>query len=567
MSQEGYPHLGLYFSHDNGETWETAKVDGNYTSTIYGATFYSNNKFYVLMSSNISLISTNAKTFQVHATNRDLQGFPAMFSNSSGTYVFSFSYVDGSILISADGIYFERYKPPQIMNYVEWCTHALVLCNFGTPNCIRSTDGIKWKTLHAQKTFGEEYSKASYYDGPDSEIVAVVSLKNASLPKMFRTFDFGETWTLVQTWYDRSPWFIWYAGGHYITYFNSDLGISEDLDTWTNPKLPFDASANVNLYPVNNGKRLFFALQAGYEMTDDWVTWIKPPLGVLAQWNKLFVLSSGEFILEASNEMKPLKFYDSKYYSTTDGSKLNALPSPDFSSYYISNYKTDLYAVISRSKMLYITRDFQTWESYNCPAGIFSDIWGIMYGNNTWVIVGSLGDSFLRIYTTTDLNGKWTVSYEAQGYHWASGDFGNDIFVVQIDGNVFTSNDGNKWSPQPGRHFSYSYVSFKGGLFFMRANNGFSNPPPFYEVSQDGSHWLNVTLSIKNDISYAALDHTYVAYDVSGNILTSPDGVFWKYNQTLSISGQISTRASLVGLQYNGNWLAISSKADVLVGN
>jgi hypothetical protein len=149
----------------------------------------------------------------------------------------------------------------------------------------------------------------------------------------------------------------------------------------------------------------------------------------------------------------------------------------------------------------------------NETSGTSLDMYGVTYGNNTFVAVGKIGN----IRTSSD-GSSWTHRTKPQNYNLMGVTFGNNTFVaVGYNGSVVRSTDnGTSWDDR----------TSASGITTQIQDVGFGN-------------------------------NTFVAVGSNGNIVRSTDNGSSFDNVT---SG---TSQSLRGVAFSGNWQLIARQADI----
>jgi hypothetical protein len=89
-------------------------------------------------------------------------------------------------------------------------------------------------------------------------------------------------------------------------------------------------------------------------------------------------------------------------------------------------------------------------------------LFGVAYGNGTFVAVGGLG----TILTSTD-GVTWTSETSGINYHLWGVTYGNGTFVaVGDDGTILTSTDGVTWTSETsGTNYNLEGVTYGNGTF------------------------------------------------------------------------------------------------------
>jgi uncharacterized protein YjdB len=233
-------------------------------------------------------------------------------------------------------------------------------------------------------------------------------------------------------------------------------------------------------------------------------------------------------------------------------------------------------------------------------SGTFNQLFGVAYGNGTYVAVG-LGDESL----TSPDGLTWTAHPLGASYALMGLAFGNNIFVaIGANNKILTSNNGVTWLEQvlSGQFIQFNRVTYKNGKFIVVGMAG------TILTSTDGMNWNSqsigtgnlslwgvtydngkyvavggdvvnnssvgttvtssdaLTWSIQNPGTSQLMDVTYgngkfVAVGWYGTILTSTDGMTW-------IPSNSGTTAHLRGIAFGGNYfVAVGQDGTILVSN
>ena len=147
-------------------------------------------------------------------------------------------------------------------------------------------------------------------------------------------------------------------------------------------------------------------------------------------------------------------------------------------------------------------------------------LYGIAYGDNTFVAVGGFG----AIRTSPD-GANWTTRSLGIGNSLSDVTFANGIFVaVGWNDTLLTSPDGVNWTKQTlGTDNGWlRAVTYGNGIFVAVGWNG------TILTSPDGASWAAQSSGIGYGLeSVVYADGTFVAVGGFGTILTSPDGIGW----------------------------------------
>jgi uncharacterized repeat protein (TIGR02543 family) len=202
---------------------------------------------------------------------------------------------------------------------------------------------------------------------------------------------------------------------------------------------------------------------------------------------------------------------------------------------------------VGSSGTIVTSPDGLTWTSQT--SGTTSYLYGVAYGNNTFVAVGDSG----TIVTSPD--GVTWMSPMSDTMDTLNGMvFGNNTFVAVGYGTILTSPDGLTWTSQTsGTTNNLNGVAYVNNTFVAVGDSG------TILTSPDGVTWTSQTsgtTAILRDVTYAK--NTFMAVGDSGTIVTSPDGVTW----TSSMSG---TANRLYGVAYGNNtFVAVGSSGTIV---
>ena len=230
------------------------------------------------------------------------------------------------------------------------------------------------------------------------------------------------------------------------------------------------------------------------------------------------------------------------------------------------------------------------WTEINPEPSDFHLFFGVAFGNNTFVAVGS-GGSVLVSSNATD----WTPQTSGTSDDFSAVTFGDGVFAaVNPTGEIFTSTNGTSWQLQfSDSAKSFAAITWSGGQFvtvgadgvILTSTNGLSwaaqnsgTNASLAGIVGDNNHFVavgyNAILTSSDGTNWAAQGSddsllgvawgggTYVAVgttpDFVASVLSSPDGAAW----TARNSG---TTTALRGVTYdNGLFIAVGRGGTVL---
>lgn len=259
-------------------------------------------------------------------------------------------------------------------------------------------------------------------------------------------------------------------------------------------------------------------------------------------------------------------------------------------------YGGGLYVIVGYSGTILTSTTGESWTQRESPS--FLPLYGVAYGNRTYVAVGEFSAVTPTIILTSQDGVNWVrrrvddlyqslldVVY-AQGQFVAVGGFGtiltspdgitwtrqprltyahlrgitygNGLFVAVGDqGVILTSPDGVNWTARdigfPSPYFSD--VAYGDGKFVAVA---WSTPNYFY-ISSDGLTWTRQQNPDPNDsfwgIAYG--NGVFGAVGASGLWATSSDGVTWNKSKVADVS--------LRGVAYGTRFVVVGDKGTILI--
>ena len=188
--------------------------------------------------------------------------------------------------------------------------------------------------------------------------------------------------------------------------------------------------------------------------------------------------------------------------------------------------------------------------------------YGVAYGNNAFVVVGSRGYIYRSVNTSPNQNNNnegtdWTQQTSNTTKDLRSIAFGNGIFVViGADNTLFTSTDGATWTERSfGAMVNPVVVRFINNEFVAISTNG------GIATSPDGIIWTCWTPDISNQQQLSAVaygNNGFVAVGNNGTIVNSSDGVNWTSRMT-------GTTRLLNSVAYgNGTYVAVGDSGAIL---
>jgi hypothetical protein len=213
-------------------------------------------------------------------------------------------------------------------------------------------------------------------------------------------------------------------------------------------------------------------------------------------------------------------------------------------------YGNSTYVAVGDQGMIITSSDGASWTSRT--SGTWNSLYGIAYGNNTYVAVGYDG----TIVTSSD-GMNWT-SRTSGTRNWLRGvTYGNGTYVaVGLGGKIVTSSDGVNWTSRTSDNWNSSYgVAYGNGMYVAVGDNGINGS---IMTSSDGVNWTHLTPELER-VAYG--NGTYVIVGQGGTIETSSDGANW----TSRTSG---TMTWLNGIAYgNGTYVAVGQGGTIVTSS
>ena len=238
----------------------------------------------------------------------------------------------------------------------------------------------------------------------------------------------------------------------------------------------------------------------------------------------------------------------------------------NISSFTVFIYK---FVAVGSSGTILTSTDGTTWTT---PAsgltnnGMTVGLYGVTYGNNTYVAVGNANYGYGAIFTSTD-GSDWTFQNSGSGASFFDVTYANSIFTaIGHGGSIIYSSDATTWTSSDNVTSNrLNGVAYGSGIYFGVGDNytitystdgtswgnlGASGNIPIHDIiyansnfyTAEGYGYLSIctncsTSSTNWTVSNSGVsDHlygivygnsTYVIVGSSGTILTSTDGTTW----------------------------------------
>jgi hypothetical protein len=166
-----------------------------------------------------------------------------------------------------------------------------------------------------------------------------------------------------------------------------------------------------------------------------------------------------------------------------------------------------------------------------------ANLWyGVTYGNGQFVAVAWDGTN--RVMTSPD-GIIWTARSAAEANQWTTITYGNGLFVAVANSGtnrVMTSPDGINWTARAASHnVWWNSVIYGDSLFVAAAryDDSLAATSSVVMVSRDAITWTKVDVGrfvTGRTLTYG--NGLFVLVSSDGLVLTSPDGVNWKYRES-----------------------------------
>ncbi len=213
-------------------------------------------------------------------------------------------------------------------------------------------------------------------------------------------------------------------------------------------------------------------------------------------------------------------------------------------------YGNSTFVIVGQGGTILTSSDGITWTS---RSGTSSHLYGVSYTNSTFMAVGESG----TILTSSD-GITWTLRTSGTSSLLRGVIYGNSTFVAVGDlGTILTSSDGTSWTSRTsGTSSNLRGITYGNSTFVTVGDSG------IIFTSSDGITWTSRTSgTYYNLYGVSYTNSTFVAVGNGGIIFTSSDGITW----TSRTSG---TSNSLRGITYgNSTFMAVGDSGTILTSS
>jgi photosystem II stability/assembly factor-like uncharacterized protein len=367
-----------------------------------------------------------------------------------------------------------------------------------------STDGIHWEKVDNIPVIGAD----AMCFGNDSIVVM------ANIGAIYKSND-GINWSSGTTGIHENLYSIAYGNNRYVA-------ISESNSIWTTG----DDSRWKNIYDN---------LQNDFSLRS--VTYGN---------NQFFILATNFFLTSP----------DAKNWSYT---KFNIDNQTLLNSVIFGN---DQFVIVGNNGSILSSNDLKKWVKRS--PGINFDLYDVAFGNNLFVAAGNNNS----VITSPD-GINWSAHPTGSQSIFSAITFKNNKFLAVGEfGSICVSSDGIVWNDCSLRNYCMLRSVTFGNNLYVAAGYVATGGPNDYIVnyiSSDGWHWIESKpgiTAVPRSVTYA--NNQFVMTCNSGHILTSTDGMKWKYQQSCTnypLEKIVSGKNSFVAI---GGQCVITSDFDAL---
>ena len=212
-------------------------------------------------------------------------------------------------------------------------------------------------------------------------------------------------------------------------------------------------------------------------------------------------------------------------------------------------YGNQTFVAVGEDGSINASQDRKSWATHRTEYGVY--LHGVEFACGKFVVVGDHG----RMYMSSD-GIHWTdISATMTTYSLLSVAYGNNRFIaVDYGGELFTSVNGRNWRPLPSLNPRRSFIKtrFVKGMFYLFCRD-------VLLASKDGRDWVTIPLpdTVAYDLIYA--EGLYVCVGSNQTVLTSPDLTNWSPTNLESVSAGMSH--GLVGVAYgDGKFVVVGNR-------
>ena len=179
----------------------------------------------------------------------------------------------------------------------------------------------------------------------------------------------------------------------------------------------------------------------------------------------------------------------------------------------------------------------------------------VAYGNNTWVVSGTAVSSSCIVYSTDGVN------FQPTGFHWGAGAgvsiaYGNNVFVVvsETGPDIAYSSNGIDWTQiSLTNAYYYTGIAYGNGLFTIV---GGSNYGTSIFTSQDGSNWAGISANLAS--------YTCVAYSAGRWITTNGAGILFYSDDSWANISQYAVPSNIVSFAAGDRLVAVTTDPNIV---
>ena len=183
------------------------------------------------------------------------------------------------------------------------------------------------------------------------------------------------------------------------------------------------------------------------------------------------------------------------------------------------------------------------------------DAKAVAYGNNTWVVSGTAVSSSCIVYSTDGVN------FQSAGFNWGAGAgvsiaYGNNVFVVvsETGPDIAYSSNGIDWTQiSLTNAYYYTGIAYGNGLFTIV---GGCNYGTSIFTSQDGSNWVGISANLAS--------YTCVAYSAGRWITTNGAGILFYSDDSWANISQYAVPSNIVSFAAGDRLVAVTTDPNIV---
>jgi photosystem II stability/assembly factor-like uncharacterized protein len=265
--------------------------------------------------------------------------------------------------------------------------------------------------------------------------------------------------------------------------------------------------------------------------------------------------SNTTFTIDPSYNLSPVTTYKIRVTTGVKDTVGNTLGSQYETSSGFTTMSGVIVAVGDEARILTSVDEGTSWTSvYYDPTSI---LYGVTYGNGTYVAVGHNGTILTSTYGTS-----WDNRTSGTSVDFLDVEYVNDFFIsVSYSGTIITSSDGISWTSRTsGTNRNLNGVTYGNGTLVAVGGTNEVGTGTIITSSDNGTSWTSRTSGVSRELYESVYGNgTFVVVGGSGTIITSSD------NGTTWTSRTSDTSYNIKDVSYaNGLFLAVGSTGTIL---